>query len=166
MWRARLRGTPPFCRRHTPIDLLFQFRLEFVRSKGPALTSCCPEQIDFGRRKPLLHQGLVDGFTIKRSVSQCPVESMVGDYRIRLDTDMMNITRPSILLRISGQSGTHGFGFDIPAARQKVLCRLDHGCTVASLPQRSRPSIFGIEIRDILPADPLHHASESVSVRR
>ena len=163
---TRLRGAPSLGGRHSAIDLFFQLRLESFRSKGPALAGRGPEQIDFGRGKSLFHQGLVNGFTIERSVSQGPVKGMVGNHRIRLDTRMMNITRPSIMLRVSSQSGTRRFGLDVPATRQEVLRRLDHGCTVASLPQRSRPSVFGIEIRDILPANPLHHASESISVRR
>ena len=42
----------------------------------------------------------------------------------------------------------------------------EHRCLVASLPQRPCPAISGVEIRDIVPPDPLHHATQAGFIGR
>lgn len=111
-------------------------------------------------------KSFIGHFPGKRRVAKIPVNRMIANERTGLDTCMMPITGPQVIIRTICQTACHRLHFDKPAAPHYPFPLLDQGSPESPFPQRSASTILFVETGHIMASDPLHHTCHSRLVCR
>ena len=148
------------------VGLGFDHRLETVPPQRALLL-----QIDVDFRQVILGNGFVQQGSIRlrpiiRRRAQCKLCRMQAKQRIISPTTQGRATRPSIGRGVIGDAGADRVEVDAADAAQRIVLAIDQACLVATLPERSRSPMAGIEQCDIAPAHLLHENADGAGFTR
>ena len=114
----------------------------------------------------MLHQFSVCSLTLEWRITQIPVQRMIADERINERADVMLITGIGVIGSLSHQALAYRTGLNVATAQQEILSRLNDQRLESALPERAGSRITPVEIRDIVPSQPLHHLPQTLIIFR